>query len=160
MHTKSWLNAKEVLILCFINTFLVHAAFAAQEIDINAEGLVFNGYDLVAYHVSEKAVEGKAAFQIEYMGGKLRFVSEENKKIFLAKQGDYLPAYGGFCAYGVRVGKKFNGVPNSWTIKNNKLYFFLNDATKIIWSKEQDKNLEISDRLWSKVKYKPISVAE
>lgn len=158
MQTTSRFNSKSIIFL--ICTFFISYSFAAQEIDINSEGLVFSGYDPVAYHVSGKALEGGKKFEIEHMGGKLRFASEQNKTLFLANQDTYLPAYGGFCAYGVRVGKKFNGDPNSWIIKNDQLYFFLNDGTKVIWSKEEDKNLEISDRLWDKVKHKPLSIAE
>lgn len=158
MKIKSWHNIKNIIL--FISAFFINCAFAAQEIDINAAGLVFDGYDPVAYHLSGQAMEGKESFEIKYLDGKMRFTSETNKDLFLANQDAYLPAYGGYCTYGVRVGKKFNDDPNTWIIKNNQLYFFLNDGTKVIWSKEEEKNLEISDRLWSKVKYKPLSIAE
>ena len=36
-----------------------------------------------------------------------------------------LPAYGGFCAYGVALGKKFDDDPRYWKIVDGKLYLNL-----------------------------------
>lgn len=37
----------------------------------------------------------------------------------------YLPAYGGYCAYGLGVGKKFVADPEVWKIVDGKLYLNL-----------------------------------
>lgn len=156
MRIKTSCNIK--FIMFFISIFFVSKVIAVQEIDVNDAGLIFNGHDPVAYHLLGKALEGKKQFEADYMNGKLRFISKENKELFLANQSNYLPAYAGHCTYGVRMGKKFNGDPNVWAIENDKLYFFLNDGTKAAWLNEKEKNIEISNRLWGKVKYKPLSI--
>ena len=47
--------------------------------------------------------------------------SEANKKTFEANPQKYLPAFGGYCAYGVSVGKKFVGDPNVWEVVDGRM---------------------------------------
>jgi hypothetical protein len=37
----------------------------------------------------------------------------------------YVPAYGGYCAFGISVGKKFIGDPEVWRIVDGRLYLNL-----------------------------------
>lgn len=55
-------------------------------------------------------------------GGTYRFESQANLDAFKANPGQLEPAYGGFCAYGAALAKKFDGDPRYWKIVDGKLY--------------------------------------
>ena len=74
----------------------------------------------------ERPVPGRSDLEVEYKGGKYLFVSPENSDEFKANPEKYLPQYGGYCAFGVAMGKKFDIDPGSWRIVDEKLYFNLN----------------------------------
>jgi hypothetical protein len=62
-----------------------------------------------------------------------RFASSANREAFLADPERYAPAYGGFCAMGVALGKKFDGDPKAWHIADGKLYLNLNPSVQKKW---------------------------
>lgn len=64
-----------------------------------------SGYDLVAYHTAGKATKGNGYNVSVHDGITYLFANEDNKKAFDANPAKYLPAYGGWCAFGVSVGK-------------------------------------------------------
>jgi YHS domain-containing protein len=84
-----------------------------------------NGYDPVAYHTEGKPVKGNGWNVAEYEGVTYLFANKKNRKMFEADPEKYLPAYGGYCAYGVAIGKKFAIDPEVWKIENGKLYLNL-----------------------------------
>ena len=51
-------------------------------------------------------------------GATYQFSSKSNKEIFEANPEKYVPAYNGYCAFGVSVGKKFIGDPEVWRVKH------------------------------------------
>ena len=69
------------------------------------------GYDLVSYHTGEKPLRGNGNHVVVHEGVTYLFTSEETKETFASDPDRYLPVYGGYCAYGVAVGKKFVGDP-------------------------------------------------
>ena len=75
-----------------------------------------SGYDLVSYHTGEKPLRGNGNHLAVHDGVTYLFVNEENKEAFEANPQKYTPAYGGYCAYGVTVGKKFVGDPDVWEV--------------------------------------------
>jgi hypothetical protein len=66
---------------------------------------VLAGYDLVEYHnlePDETGVLGSAAYSVRLDNNYLYyFKNEANREAFLADPEKYLPAYGGFCAWGI-----------------------------------------------------------
>lgn len=89
-------------------------AFAADEynvsVGITAAGapLVLHGVDPVAFIATGDPVEGAAAHKATHDGVAYYFSSAANKEAFKANPVTYLPQNGGFCIYGVSVGKKFS----------------------------------------------------
>jgi len=81
-----------------------------------------SGYDPVAYFTEGKPVKGNGYNVVDFRGVTYAFASEENKEMFEANPEKYVPAYGGWCAYGVAVGKKFVADPEVWKIVKGKLY--------------------------------------
>lgn len=90
-------------------------------------GLGAKGYDVVSYFTVAKPVPGSDRFTAEYGGVKWQFSSAENRDAFKADPAKYAPQYGGFCSWGVSVGKLFDVDPvNGWQIVDGKLYLNFN----------------------------------
>lgn len=109
------------------------AAFAADEnnvsVGITAAGapLGLHGVDPVAFLDSGMPVEGDAAHAAVHEGVAYYFASNENMAVFKMNPAEYLPQNGGFCTFGVSVGKKFDGDPQYSAVIDGKLYVFLNE---------------------------------
>lgn len=93
-----------------------------------------------------------------YQGVAYIFASTENKKIFAANPEKYLPAYGGYCAYGVSVSHKVISDPLAWKIVNDKLYLNLDKQIQEIWVKDMPGNIKKADAQWIKIRDKNPSI--
>ncbi len=136
---------------------ITQSALAKQELNINAEGVLLHGYDPVAYFVQKKPMLGWSTYQANYRNGIFYFISAENLTLFLENPDHYAPAYGGFCSYGVRMGKKFDIDPHSWTIVDGVLYLQLNQATQLVWKQNIQSNISIGNQVWSEIRTMSIS---
>ena len=75
----------------------------------------------------------------------------EHLDAFKANPDKYLPQYGGFCAFGAALGKKFDGNPRLWKIVNGKLYFNLNEEIVSKWVTDIPGNIAKADQNWKKI---------
>ncbi len=134
----------------------IYSSFA-QQIDYNTKkGFVANGYDVVAYFNNE-AVDGNKKFKTTFDSVYYKFVSQENLNVFKANPKMYIPQYGGYCAYAIAVkGKKVSINPETYEIREGKLYLFYNTwgtNTLDLWLKENVKGLrEKADKNWEGLK--------
>ena len=112
-----------------------------------------SGYDLVSYR-SDKPVRGSGNHVAEHDGITYLFASEANRKAFEANPAKYLPAYGGYCAYGVAVGKKFVADPEVWEIVGGRLFLNLDDKVKGLWKEDVPGNIKKADAAWPKIESK------
>ncbi len=99
----------------------------AQQIDYNTKkGFVANGYDVVSYFNNE-AKEGNKKIKATFDNVDYKFVSQENLNVFNANPEKYVPKYGGYCAYAIGAkGKKVSINPETFEIRDGKLYLFYN----------------------------------
>ncbi|MEP1610761.1 MAG: YHS domain-containing (seleno)protein [Roseobacter sp.] len=88
--------------------------------------LGLHGVDPVEFIATANPVEGSAAYTVVHDGVAYYFLTEANQKAFEAAPAAYLPQNGGFCTFGVSVGKKFDGDPEFHAVIDEKLYVFLN----------------------------------
>jgi YHS domain-containing protein len=123
-------------------------------INLDATGFVIRGYDPVAYFTEGRPVPGLADLSVEYAGGKYLFATAANRDAFKANPGKYVPQYGGYCAYGVAVGKKFDVDPSSWRIVDGKLYLNLNPVILEKWSADTKGYLRKSEENWPRISAK------
>jgi hypothetical protein len=82
------------------------------------------------------------------------FANKKNRKMFEADPEKYLPAYGGYCAYGVAIGKKFAIDPEVWKIENGKLYLNLDTGIQKKWAKDIPGYIKKADANWPEIKEK------
>jgi len=124
------------------------------EVNTDATGLVIRGYDPVAFFKEGRPIPGRSDLSVEYGGGKYLFATAANRDAFKASPETYAPQYGGYCAYGVAVGKKFDIDPSSWRLEGTKLYFNLNPMILEKWSAEVKEYIAKADKNWPKIREK------
>jgi YHS domain-containing protein len=112
------------------------------------------GYDVVTYQTDGKPQQGNGNHLTTYNGVTYIFVNEANKNMFKSNPEKYVPVYGGYCAYGVAVGKKFVGDPEIWEVVDGKLYLNLDNKIKGIWVKDISGHIKSADKNWKKIKHK------
>ena len=113
-----------------------------------------SGYDPVAYFTDGKPMKGSGYHVAEYQGVTYAFVSKEHKNRFEDNPEKYVPAYGGFCAYGVAVGKKFVSDPEAWKIVQGRLYLNLDRDIQSKWVKDIPGYIKKSEANWKDIKDK------
>lgn len=99
-----------------------------QSLNVDEYGVFLNGYDVVAYFTSSEAIAGDPAHSFEYMGATFYFSSEANKETFVANPSQYMPKYGGFCAFAVANGKlDVPANPKTFKFRDGELLLFFDD---------------------------------
>ena len=107
-----------------------------------------NGYDPVAYFTDGKPIKGNGWNVTEHDGVTYMFANKKNRKKYEADPQMYLPAYGGYCAYGVAVGKKFEIDPEAWKIESGKLYLNLDAEIQKKWLKDIPGYIQKANANW------------
>ncbi len=141
---KSTLVSLSSAILLGVSSF----ASAIEEDSVVGVG----GYDLVSYQTSKKPLQGNGNHVVQHKGVNYLFSSKDNAKKFSKNIEKYLPAYGGYCAYGASVGKKFIADPTVWEIVDGQLYLNLDNSIKSIWVKDIPGNIKKADKKWPNIK--------
>lgn len=116
------------------------------------EGLGVQGYDPVAYHREARPVRGDARFQSIFKGTVYRFSNTENRLAFDAMPEQYLPAYGGYCAYAMSNGDIVDINPRNWATVDGKLYLNANFLAQALWSLDKPGRINRADIHWSRLK--------
>jgi YHS domain-containing protein len=116
-----------------------------------------SGYDVVSYQIAKKPLRGNGNYVAVHDGVNYLFANADNQKTFEANPAKYVPAYGGYCAFGASVGKKFIGDPEVWRIVDGKLYLNLDAGIQVQWLKDVPGRIKTADAKWSKIKNTPAS---
>ena len=110
--------------------------------------IAINGYDPVAYSLSNQAVEGNEHYIHVWKEASWLFASEENKNKFMANPEKYAPEYGGYCAFAVSKGFTANTNPEVFELIDGKLYLFDGEDVKQEWKANLKENLEKGKINW------------
>jgi len=129
-------------------------ADSTASIDTDDHGLAMQGYDPVAYFTDGEPRKGKPDFKIERDGATYYFTDADHLQKFKANPAAYLPQYGGFCAMGTALSKKFEGDPNVWKIVDQKLYLNVSPDVGVRWSKDIPGNIGRANENWPDIKSK------
>ena len=128
--------------------------FAADEYNVSTgttvsgAGVALRGDDAVALATGLKVVPGKAEFTVERDGVAYYFSSKKTMAQFKADPHKYMPKYGGFCAFGVAVGKKLDASNRFADIVNGKLYVFLNAVAFEKYKEDKAGTLAKAEKNW------------
>lgn len=140
------------VILVVLTTIGLTATASAENFTFNAPAV--HGYDVVSYHTAKRPVRGNGYFVAEHKGANYLFSSEENKKLFEKNPDKYVPAFGGYCAYGVAVGKKFDGDPEVWRVVDGRLYLNLDASIQDEWFKDVSGHIKKANKNWKDIAHK------
>ncbi|MGK7754177.1 MULTISPECIES: YHS domain-containing (seleno)protein [unclassified Roseovarius] len=139
------------------------AALAADEANVgngltlNGNPLGMHGVDPVSMFESSAPTQGNAVHTSTYDGVDYYFTSAEAKASFDAAPERYLPQFGGFCAFGVQVGKKLDGDVRYADIVEGKLYLFVNAATLEKYLEDPEAVIAGANAKWPGIVNTPVS---
>ena len=152
-----------LLALFFVYTPISISAFAANPTEItqnvNKNGAIIDGYDVVSYFTGTHPTKGSEKFRVEQNGVSFLFVNEQNKQAFLKEPKKYEPQFGGWCAYAVAEKKeKVEVDPENYLIQDGRLLLFYDSFfahTKKSWEDQKgigkEAYLKKADKNWPEV---------
>ncbi len=123
-------------------------AVAGVETSTDANDVILAGHDAVAYFTQGEPVLGTAEFTAQHDGAVYRFASAENRNAFQANPQRYAPAYGGYCAFGTALGKKFSVDGRAFEIVEGRLYVNKNLSVYETWKKDIPGNIVKAEGQW------------
>lgn len=138
------------------------AAFAADEYNVgngltlNGNPLGMHGVDPVSMFESSAPLTGDATYTSTYDGVDYYFASEQAQQAFDADPASHLPQFGGFCAFGVFVGKKLDGDVRYADIVDGKLYLFVNAAILEKYLEDPEAVIAGANAKWTDIGSTPV----
>ncbi|MEQ8744102.1 YHS domain-containing (seleno)protein [Parasphingorhabdus sp.] len=139
--------------------FTFSPAHAADEYNVSAgmtaanAPLGLHGVDPVAFISTGNRIEGAAKYAAVQDGVAYYFSSEANLAAFKANPARYMPQNGGFCTFGVSVGKKFDGDPRWADVRHGKLYVFLSEEIFNAYQKDPEGAIAKAEANWKKIRH-------
>ena len=133
-------------------------AFAADEYNVSSgltaasAPLALHGVDTVAFIKTGNRIQGSANFTAVHDGVAYYFSTQANLDAFTAAPGNFLPQNGGFCTFGVSVGKKFDGDPRWADVRDGKLYVFLSEAIFNAYLRDPEAAIAKADVNWKQIR--------
>lgn len=128
--------------------------FATAKDLVNSDGAsktALQGYDAVAFFTDSKAVKGNPGIAAEHNGNTYLFASEEHKQEFTKNAEKYVPAYGGYCAYGVSINRLFPVEIDTWEIVDGRLILQYNQDIKRKFAEDKAANFKKAEVNWPKL---------
>ena len=126
-------------------------AHASEQVEIDENDVILAGHDAVAYFTEKKPVLGLAKYTSVHNGAIYRFSSAKNRDKFAKNPEKYAPQYGGFCAYGMTFGKKFEVDGKAFQVVDGKLYVNKNRSVYSTWKKDIPKHISEANSEWHTV---------
>ena len=161
MKTLSKLNLiKEIsgfLVVALLGIGVLSAQSHSYSIDDSK--IALEGYSPVSYIDDGVAQIGKKEYKSTYDGVTYYFTSKNQQNTFDANPSKYKAQYGGWCAFAVSLGAKFQPDPSRFRVVNGKLYMFtknLEGDFVEVWEKEgKEMHIKQADKKWRTMdKYK------
>ena len=116
--------------------------------NLNADGLILDGYDPVAYFTESKPMKGLPEFRSTYKEATYQFASAEHKQLFDSDPEKYKVLFGGWCGYAVSLGHVSPIDVNKWSIVNGHLVVQHNDKAVRGWNEDVAGNYQKAIRYW------------
>lgn len=156
---------KSMYALLFTATLLMAqgTAFAEDEYNVSTgitsagAPLGVHGVDTVALSTLGAVAPGSAEHTVTHDGNAYYFATAASATQFKSNPNRYLPQYGGFCAYAVAFGKKFDGDPRFADIVDGKLYLFVSGAVFEKYLADKENILANAKKTWPKIRNKAVS---
>ena len=121
------------------------------KVNVDSQGVILTGYDVIAYFKQGKPVKGNPAIESTYQGATYLFASSVDKADFDKDPAKYAPQYGAFCSYGVTMGVLASleeGRPEAFAVYKGKLYLCGNQGALKEFKTNIDSNIEKANANW------------
>jgi hypothetical protein len=113
-----------------------------------ATGLALSGVDPVAYFVDGKPVFGSPDLELTRFGTIWRFRNQGNRAAFVQSPEIYMPQFGGYDPVAILRGRAVPGHPLIWSVKNERLYLFYDEADRAAFQADPDRIIATAARRW------------
>lgn len=123
-------------------------AQSRSRINVDRDGVAIEGYDPVAYFTRNEAVRGNSDIAAIHDGATYYFASEQHRLMFLEDPAQYLPEYGGWCAYAMADGSFADIQPDQFVVHEGRLFLNFNGRINRRFSRDIDGYVESADRQW------------
>lgn len=134
-----------------ILTSLLLSVGMAHAADENALPAL-SGFDAVSYFSQKEPVRGSGMHAYRHKGQDYLFANPENLAEFKKNPDKFLPQFGGYCAFGAAMGKKFHADPTVYSVVNGKLYLNLNKDVQMKWTEKQAQMIKDADKSWKEIR--------
>jgi len=131
------------------------AANAGHDTETDSNDVILAGHDVVAYFTQGKPVEGSSKYTAVYNGAIYQFSNKRNRNTFREDPARYAPQYGGFCAYGMTFGKKFEVDGKAFEVVDGKLFVNKNRSVYKTWAEDIPKHIAQAEGQWPSVEHTP-----
>lgn len=159
---KEKTNKSRVLRMVSMMLFVILCAFIALNVyaqkyhgkflnNVDANGVIINGYDPVAFFTDNKPVKGNASYSYNYEDATYYFASQEHLDLFKNNPEKYKPQFGAWCAYAVSLGRTAPIDVKTFSIVNGRLVIQHNQKAVRGWNEDVQGNLKLADRYWPRV---------
>lgn len=150
-----------ILLMAFIVTSCglipTQVSSSIEAVNVDETTLAIKGYDPVAYFTKNTPTKGNSQFAANYDGATYWFSSAKHQKMFTSEPSKYAPQYGGYCAYGVSKGYKYDIDPEAFAVVDGKLYLNLNKKVQNIWSNDKQALIVDANGYWTNIEKTPSS---
>lgn len=117
-------------------------------VNTDGDGVIAEGYDVVAYFTDGKPVKGDPNITKLYKGGIYHFATEEHKQLFGDNPEKYAPQYGSFCAYAVSRNRLRPIDPQYFQIIDGRLMLQHSKQALDLFSEDIPGNVVKADQFW------------
>jgi hypothetical protein len=115
----------------------------------SVDGIALGGTEAVTYFTDEQSVKGDASITHTYEDTTWQFSSTESRDLFAADPAKYVPAYGGYCSYGMAFDGQYSTVPEAWDIVDGRLFLAYSTDMQARWIEDQAELIANSDENWT-----------
>ena len=147
-----------------VSAFLIGLALALAPVAAVAErrslahtiyyqdlGYAIGGYDPVSFFRHDEPLQGQTTYAVMWKGVTWLFSSAEHQAIFEANPRAYAPQFGGYCAYGVSVGKLVSGDPHAFEIRDGALFMLHSPEVQLRWNGARQERLNAAQANWPEI---------
>ena len=117
-------------------------------VNLDNKGVIIDGYDPISYFTGNGPVKGKPEFTANYQGAVYWFENAAHAEEFKLSPEKYAPQYGGFCGYGVSIGKLRPVDPTIYQIEDGRLILQHTQEAFKLFNKDLEANTKKADQNW------------
>jgi YHS domain-containing protein len=117
-------------------------------VNVNDKGIALQGYDPVSFFSDGRPAKGNPALTLRHEGATYWFATSENKATFEAAPERYVPAFGGYCAYGASNGYTAPVEIDTWQIVDGRLLLNYNKSIRKKFDADRAAYLQKADANW------------